>query len=357
MNSAKDHGLEARATKQVSILDDTPLFTALFVATRAVHFGACLLLFGVPGFDRLIIASVIRSYPQIEAGWKRTARILLVISCPLALISGAIWLALNAINMSGLPPGEALRPDVLRVVLTDTHFGKLWEFRSSMWLWTTLILFASSLMSIAPRPFSYIRYRNWQAWLALIASGVFTGSLAWAGHGLTGELATMHLYADAIHILICGFWPIGLLPLAMLLIQLYRLPDSAKWPAMAMLVRRFSAMSLFSVAVLVLTGIINTWALVGSVSNLFSSTYGLILLAKIVLFCGMLALGAMNLIHLKPRLSIDLADGISTQGEIAARRLQKNVAIEVALAAGIFVLVGLLGMLPPAAHEMMHHHH
>jgi putative copper resistance protein D len=332
-------------------LDNDALITVLFVATRAVHIGACLLLFGVLAFDRFIARPITLDHHFFATEWNRSVRSLVASASSAALLSGAAWLALNAITMSGLPPGEALRADVLRVVLTETHFGKLWEIRALLWLATTLVVTATVFFD----PPSSLRVGL--NWLALILSGLVAGSLAWAGHGLTGEPSTLHLWADVVHILICGLWPVGLLPLAMLLFKLRRWTEPAKWVIVSQLVRRFSAMSLASVALLALSGLVNSWILVGSVSNLFSTLYGKVLLAKIALFCGMVMLGAINLLRLKPHLAIDLTDGIAAEGEAAARRLQKNVAIEAALAAGVFILVGLLGLLPPAMEAMMHEHH
>lgn len=334
-------------------MDNGSFITILFTATRAIHFGVCLLLFGVLAFDRFIARPITLDHHFLATEWNRIIRSLVALASSAALLSGAGWLALNAITMSGYAPGEALRADVFRVVLNETHFGKLWEIRSLLWLGTTLVVTAVIRFG---RPSSS---RVVLIWLALILSGMLAGSLAWAGHGLTGEPSTLHLWADVAHILICGLWPVGLFPLAILLFKLRRWTGPAKWVIVSQLVRRFSAMSLASVALLTLSGLVNSWILVGSISNLFSTSYGKVLLAKIALFCGMVMLGAINLLRLKPHLAIDLTDGIAAEGEAAARRLQRNIAIEAALAAGVFVLVGLLGLLPPAMEAVMHeqHHH
>ena len=81
------------------------------------------------------------------------------------------------------------------------------------------------------------------------------------------------------------------------------------------------------------------------------------LIAKIVLFFATIGLGAVNLIHLKPRISVDLSEGTSDAGLAATRRLQFNVMIELGLSIAIFLLVGLLGLLPPAMEAMLHQHH
>src|SRR6266700_1259161 len=57
---------------------------------------------------------------------------------------------------------------------------------------------------------------------------------------------------------------------------------------------RFSSMGYVAVATLVGSGLVNSWFLVGSVSNLLKTLYGQILLGKLALFAAMLALATAN---------------------------------------------------------------
>jgi putative copper resistance protein D len=96
------------------------------------------------------------------------------------------------------------------------------------------------------------------------------------------------------------------------------------------------------------TGFVNSWFLVGSFSNLFEQTYGRWLLAKIILFCFAVAIGAVNLLRLKPRLAIE---NVQAQNfEITAAQLQFNVQTELFLGIAIVVAVAILGILPPPNH-------
>ena len=53
-------------------------------------------------------------------------------------------------------------------------------------------------------------------------------------------------------------------------------------------------MGYVAVSVLILTGLVNSWFLVGSISALITTAYGQLLLAKLVLFAGMLGLATAN---------------------------------------------------------------
>lgn len=102
-------------------------------------------------------------------------------------------------------------------------------------------------------------------------------------------------------------------------------------------------------ALLLLTGLVNSWFLVGPdhLSALAPSAYGLLLVAKVVLFAGMLGLAAINRFRLTPGLGAALA-GAPPQAALAA--LRRSIVLETAAAIAVLALVSLLGTLaPPAA--------
>jgi copper resistance protein D len=311
--------------------------TELFVLTRAIHFGACLLFFGIFAFDRFVAPSILSSgQPEIAVFWKARAKIFSSFLLPIIFISGIAWFALVAMTMSG----QSLSIEILKIVWTQTQFGTVWKIRLIFWLAATIAFafFCFSKPRAAPQ--------NFLIWLQLILGGGLLGSLAWAGHGQ--EDSRWHLFADILHLLAAGFWPTGLLPLFLLLRKSRQLSESTNWISIAALVRRFSAMSLITVSLLAATGFVNGWFLVGSFSNLVGQTYGRWLLAKIIFFCIAVAIGAVNLFRLKPRLS---AENSQTQifGTTAAQ-LQFNVQMELFLGTAIVIVVAILGILPPANH-------
>lgn len=310
--------------------------TEFLILTRAIHFGACLLFFGIFAFDRFMAASIFASN-KIEAAdyWKSRVRVFNLILPPVILISGIAWFVLVAMTMSGRSP----QFEILKTVWTQTQFGTVWKWR---------LIFCLAAVVVAAFIFSKLRipFQKTLIWLQFFFSGALLGSLAWAGHGQ--EDSRWHLFADILHLLAAGFWPTGLLPLFLLLRKSRQLSESTNWISIAALVRRFSAMSLITVSLLAATGLINAWFLVGSFSNLFGQTYGRWLLAKIILFCIAVAIGAVNLFRLKPRLS---ADNFQTRiFGTAAAQLQFNVRMELFLGTAIVIIVAILGILPPASH-------
>jgi copper resistance protein D len=230
-----------------------------------------------------------------------------------------------------------LQMDILKIVWTQTQFGNVWKIR-------LVFLLAAVMLSFLLKP--QAPFRPFAVWAQVFTSGCLLGSLAWAGHGQ--ESSPWHLLADVAHLLAAGVWPAGLLPLLLLLKQSGRIVTPVDWLSMAKLVRRFSASSLIAVSLLAITGYINSWFLVGSVSNLFSEPYGRWLLAKIIFFGIALAIASVNLLRLKPRLSVE-----SAQPELAAAtvaHLRRNVQLELLLGSAIIIIVAVLGILPPAIH-------
>ena len=110
------------------------------------------------------------------------------------------------------------------------------------------------------------------------------------------------------------------------------------------MVHRFSALAFGCVASLVLTGLVNTWVLVGSIPALIGTPYGRLLLLKVALVGLVLAVAALNRYGLVP--------GLAAAGAVPALRpLARNVLLETTIGAGILLLVGCLGITPPARHE------
>jgi putative copper resistance protein D len=313
--------------------------TEFFILTRAVHFGACLLFLAIFAFDRFVADPVFRN-SRIEAAdyWRARARIFSPILLAVILLSGLAWYVLVAVTMSGLPLGQAMQPGILNTIWDQTEFGAVWKLRFIFWVVATaaIVLFGFFKSPAA--------FQQSLAWVQLLLGCLLTGSLAWAGHSLEGS--RWHLFADILHLLVAGFWPAGLLPFFLVFRRMRRAPEP-HWHALAGLVRRFSALSLGGVALLTITGFVNGWFLVGSFSNLFQQTYGRFLLLKILLFLLVVAIGAVNLLRLKPRFT---STASSETRLSTAAQLQSNVRMELFLSAFIIVVVAILGILPPAAH-------
>ncbi|MFC9259558.1 copper resistance CopC/CopD family protein [Streptomyces hydrogenans] len=106
----------------------------------------------------------------------------------------------------------------------------------------------------------------------VVAAGI-AGTWALAEHASTGIQPGIAMPVDILHLLAVATWLGGL---TTLLVALYRAPSVERAA-----VERFSRVAFVSVAVLVATGIYQSWRQVGSWSALTGTRYGQLLLVKI----------------------------------------------------------------------------
>jgi putative copper resistance protein D len=104
-------------------------------------------------------------------------------------------------------------------------------------------------------------------------------------------------------------------------------------------------MGYIAVAVLVGSGLVNSWFLVGSLSRLTETPYGQLLIMKLCLFAGMVVLAAWNRFWLVP--SLVRAREVGSQ-HACLGRLRRHVLGEQVLGSLILLIVSVLGTLHPA---------
>jgi putative copper resistance protein D len=255
-----------------------------------------------------------------------------------ALLSGAAWFVLVSASISDQPFETVLSDaSVLQAVLLDTDFGRDWLLR------LPLIALLAGLLAADLREKQ--DSGGFPKLAVVLAAAGLAGTLAWAGHGIGGAGlgGRIHLAADFVHLIAAAAWVGGLLPLALMLAA-----AGGSVTVLHTVSLRFSAYGIVAVAVLLLTGTINTWYLAGSIRALTETHYGHLLLVKIVLFLAMLALATVNRLWLTPALT---AGGDETSARHALQQLRRNVVIEIAVGAVILVVVAVLGVTPPGIGE------
>jgi putative copper resistance protein D len=312
----------------------------LLIATRAIHFGAAVVLFGemlfawffAPSRDS---ASLLRGRAS-DSSEPRFLRVAVAAWACMA-VSGAGWFAMVSMQMSGRSLG-ALDRATIAAVLGSTIFGRAWLVRTVLALalagmWP--ILFAKT----APP-------RRW-ALVAMVISGALLASLAWSGHANAevGPNSVVHHLSDSVHLLAAGAWLGGLAPLAALLRQADALPNDRAFTKCAETVTRFGNAAAICVATLVMTGLVNAYYLLPELSSLLETTYGRVLLLKICAFLIMLAIAAVNRNRLTP--ALNPSSECHSARTVTARALRRNVFLEQILGAVVLLLVAALGVSPP----------
>ena len=233
---------------------------------------------------------------------------------------------------------DGLQIDSLAASATGMSFGR-----------SSLIRAAAAAGFLLAVPFLRAGRRLW--WIAGLTGALGCVSFAWMGHGgaTKGALGLVHLAADVVHLLAGGIWVGALVAFLILLWTASRRPIEDQ-EALYQALFGFSGVGAALVAVLIATGLINSWFMIGlpGLFRLWSSLYGQLLTLKIALFVGMVGLAAANRFHLTPRLGAALQGQRSAHAAIVA--LRRSIALETALSIAVLALVAWFGMLaPPSA--------
>jgi putative copper resistance protein D len=225
---------------------------------------------------------------------------------PLLLITGATLVAASLLGflaqtivLAGSVP-DGLQFDALSAALTGMSFGK-----------SSLVRALSAVLFIGAFALLGRERRGW--WIAAVAGAISCMSLAWMGLLATGGRQADDARPTVLHRALHGFSGIG------------------------------SAL----VAVLVATGLINSWFVIGlaGLPRLWITPYGQLLTVKLVLFGVMVVLAAANRFHLTPRLGAALGEEGSTAEAVSA--LRGSLAWETAISIAVLALAAWFGMLAP----------
>ncbi len=302
------------------------------IAARSVHFIALALAFGAVAYasfgdDSLAVDRRLRRV----AAWSSLG----------VLVTALLVLAITAANMVGDLSG-AVDAGVWSAILGETEFGRVWAVR--------LALALGLLTAVLLRPKS--RPRGLQNGVALVLAGGLAATVALTGHAQTegGVAGVVHRASDAVHLVAAAVW-LGVLP-PLLFLLWSRGPDAtaAEATTAARRLKAFHAVGLGAVLALTGTGIVNAWFLVGDVANLFTTTYGRLLLAKLALFAVMVMLAADNRLRLVPALERSLQDAAPPGPWL--RRLRGHIRGEFVLGIAVLLTVAVLGSIEPSREAM-----
>ena len=308
------------------------MITTLII-TRAIQIGASILIAGIFTFDLVMLGltgwSESNDLHEIERCLFRLAFWSLIA----ALLSALLWFWLEVASMSELSLKNALSTTAWGAILFETEFGRIWQLRLGL-IAAAFVLVASALAQVKVR-----RALILVLWLVSL---VLLISLAWISHAAAATVRPFGVSGDMLHLCAAGLWIGGLLPLATFLART-RAPFSLG-ETVVRVVRRFSMLSLCCVSVLVVSGISNSWLLIGSLHALFTTPYGWLLLFKLALFAILIAIGARNrfLIKTMPLKAPDDRNVLS--------QLRRNVICEAWLSFAVVAIVACLGVTPPARH-------
>ncbi len=199
-------------------------------------------------------------------------------------------------------------------------------------IWRAVALAVAGLALFAASR-SLGRRRRMLLWLSVLAGAGAAFAHVAAGHAAAASPEWAEVPAQWVHIVAVSVWLGGL---AALLGSLRGTPDRN----VASVVRRFSTVAGVAIFVVLGTGVFRSFGSLHRFSDLWSSSYGIVIIVKAGLLLALAALGAINRYRNVPRAHMTL-DGL--------RRVSRT---EVVVGVGALVAAALLASLappPPAA--------
>lgn len=307
------------------------MILAGLIAARFAHFVALALAFGAVAYG---------GWGEREtADWtRRRLRRLGAWSAWAVLISAVAVLAMTAANMAGEVAGS-VDVDVWAAIVQETEFGRVWAVR--------IILAVLLLLTLASQRFGSAQAFKQIVSLFLVGGLVATVALTGHAQDETGLGGLAHRLSDSAHLVAAAVWIGVLVPLLYLLwkpTSVAREPDPRE---AARRLQGFHNIGIAAVLALVISGLINSFFLVGEVGRLFTTPYGRVLLLKLALFGGMVALAADNRRRLVPGLARALQNDLSP--EVWLRKLRRHIGGELALSFAVLATVAVLGSIAPAS--------
>ncbi|MBB3213096.1 putative copper resistance protein D [Herbaspirillum sp. Sphag1AN] len=217
---------------------------------------------------------------------------------------------------------DALNVNVLYSVATGTSVGAAW---------------CSQVLCLVMLGLLRIRAHAWRLHIDVLTSALLLLSLTMTGHAVMddGWLRIAHQCNDALHLLSCGGWAGALVVVLALLPRITKADSSA---SAQLALRRFSNAGHIAVLLVLVSGSVSTFLIVGSWPFNWALAYQRLLCIKITLVLLMTTLAIVNRYLLVPRM----------QGSACAPRLFVWATFaEIGLALIVMLQVACFGMLEP----------
>ena len=308
---------------------------AVYAVIRFVAFASLVLLVGGLAFVALIwppgIADV-RTRRILWGAWWT------------ALVTTAVGIPIQALYVAGLPISNVLSSTVRSGMLGD-RFGQVWTGR------LVLLGLTASVLAFL---FRRIPANERQLPQGLLAAGglLSVGLLltpALAGHAAALDLVPLAIVSDVIHVGAVSVWLGGLALLAAAVLP-RRVADE-----LAVVVPRFSRAAFAAVVTILVTGVFQSWRQVRSTAALTETTYGRLLIVKVLLFALLVALGGLSRRFVQARYRVPAArlsfgPGAATADPDAetVARLRRTVGAETVIAVVVLAVTALLVNAQPA---------
>ena len=250
----------------------------------------------------------------------------------IATAAGAIGAAAAAAGTSAFSVDGA----VIEKFLFHTGVGRI-----------AIVEIAIAATACVPAIIAWVTVKNTKVsdlalFAAALVAAVGLATVPFASHPITLNAQIFGVSSAVVHRLSLSLW-LGGLPALILLIGAGPIPDDTRRLA-AVVLRRFSQLASGAMVVILLSGGLLTWFLVGNFPGMIGTEYGRLLSLKLVLLGGVLFIASGLQRQLLPMLELKPSDPVFLS---YARR----VKLETVLAVLIVVIASDMAGLAPPEHE------
>ncbi|MEO5799379.1 MAG: CopD family protein [Gemmatimonadales bacterium] len=305
----------------------TPTTALLFPVVRGLIATTLLLLVGVILAEGIVARRVTGREAAVDAelrGWfSRLPGLLGWFLLMLSLGRAALQL------LSFVDPGESVTPDLIRGMLWQGSWGNAWLMQTcaAFALLTTMWLFRNNDRLRRP--------------VAVVLVAILLWSETGMGHAVDALWGPwLGRVVSLVHLVGGGYW-LGTLG-ALALVVFPALRGDEHLPMLAAVVRDFSVPARIGAALLLLSGVRAAWTDAGSLAAIPVTTWGQLLIAKVLCLGGVAAIGWWNWKVVTPCLERGLP--------VAPSRLRRAVLIELSLGVLMLAITSLLIAAPLPVH-------
>lgn len=291
---------------------------------RAFSFGGILLVIGVVVFNLLVITRCDRIGSDLVASMEARAAVVGVAAGIVTMAAGFVRIFLESRMMHDMP-------DMGGMAMSVMMLHSLWGIGMQLQIVAAFVAVIAFLISIRRVRFAWL--------IASVAAAALAFAPALAGHaGASARFQGAMIFTDFLHVAGAASW-LGNLTCVMLIgvpIILAAGGDD-RWPRISALVNTFSPIALASATLVVISGVLAAAIHLGSVSALWSTNYGRVLVLKLAMVLVTLLIGAYNFRRVQPHLT----------REHGAAQLRRSATFELGAAAIVIVITGFLTGVAP----------
>jgi len=313
---------------------------------------AFLIVAWLPGFAA--VSGPESEWRTAAAMFAKRIRWILIVAVVLGVVVSVLGILLQGASAAGVSLWASLKSTVLENTL-ESRFGKVWGLRALDWLALGGLLAAAMVLApsdepkASPQPdtTALATPPRWLLGLIVIGAAYLAATPALSGHASIQSPTAIFFPSDVLHVLAASVWVGGI---ACLLLALPAATRQLQGPQRSRLLLatlvRFSPLALASVIVIATTGVVQAYIDVRSLNGLFHTTYGALIIAKVVLLLILICLGWINRERVIPAFK-RIAGAGQPPGEsgVLARRTMRG---ELALMLCVFgVTAALISYAPP----------